>query len=113
MGYSSHSVPPAQLNKPAPTFTPVAPPASSHSSTIPSVTRDLGVPSHLTHSLEPPLSEEDISQLTHEQAFAMMKKLTGVPLQFQAFEVRWRLLQEHFQATSGVEDPGRSRKQRQ
>ena len=89
---SSHPVPPAQLNKPALIFTPIAPSAPSHSSAVPPVTGDLGVPSHLTHFLEPPLSKEDALQLTHEQAFALMKKLTGAPAEergrFRAFEVR-------------------------
>jgi hypothetical protein len=52
-GISSHPIPLAQPNKPAPPITPLAPPAPSHSSAVPPVTGDLRVPSTFPPSFRP------------------------------------------------------------
>jgi len=51
-----HPVPPAQPNMPASSYTPLAPTAPSHSSVIPPVTGDLGVPFQFFNFLPTPLA---------------------------------------------------------
>ena len=112
-GPSSHPVPSAQLIKPATSITPLAPTAPSHSGAIPPVNGDLGVPSKLSHFLQPPLNNTLTAMPSTEQIMALMKKMSGAPMKYWAFQVRWQLLQEKMCEAEIREDHERLGKQRQ
>ncbi|KAH9011413.1 hypothetical protein EDB83DRAFT_2322196 [Lactarius deliciosus] len=112
-GTGSHLVPLAELNKPVSSITPPAPAAPSHSSAAPPVTGDLEVPPNLSHFLQPPLDATLLlATLNTEQIYALMKKMTGAPLKYRAFEVRWRMLQDSRTEAETRETNERARKRR-
>ncbi len=85
-------VPHAQLNTLASSHTPLAPTAPSHSSAVPPVTGDLGVPSCHLHFLQPPLDATLIESLSHSEVIVLMKKMKRHP-KLPLFNTRFCLLQ--------------------
>ena len=108
----SHPVLSAQLIKPAASITPLAPTAPSHSGAVPPVTGDLGVPPELSHFLQPPLDDTLTAMPSTEQIMTLMKKMTGAPMKYRAFQVRWQLLQEKMCEAERREDHKRLGKRR-
>ncbi|KAH9034112.1 hypothetical protein EDB85DRAFT_1889973 [Lactarius pseudohatsudake] len=81
MGSGSHLVPPAQLNKPAPPLTPLAPTAPPNSSAAPPVTGDLGATPSSAPALLPPAIANLLgsveAQMEFIRAFKEARRVSG------------------------------------